>query len=227
MTRIAMGGFVLAFFLVAAAGNGFAMSMRADGDRAILTGRLVPDDGDQFAQLLQANPSIATVVLWNSPGGSARANADLTRLIQEHHLNTAVAGYCVSACAVVFLSGAERYFSDGESIDATSLGFHGSYVNGTLAGESRLKFLEELIATETGGKADQALVERWLHFADEHETVRFRFPGADGASKTATVFDCHGPGPNHGDYDACTPIAGPNALSMGIITSTQLFHIAR
>ena len=212
-------------FIIATASAG-AMSMHANGDQAILTGRLVAADGDQFNALLQAHPNITTVVLWNSPGGSARANADLTGLITAHKLTTAVAGYCVSACAMVFLSGSERYFSDGESLDTTSLGFHGSYVDGALAGEKRLQFLESLVESETAGKADSALVERWLHFADEHETVRFRYPGADGAPKTPTVFDCRGPGPNRGDYGSCTPIDGPNAFSMGIITSTRVLHVA-
>ena len=128
---------------------------------------------------------------------------------------------------MVFLAGADRYFSDGESLDSTSLGFHGSYVDGTLAGENRLRFLEGLVETETGGKADSALVERWLHFTDEHETIRFRYPGSDGAPTDATVFDCLGPGPNRGDYSACTPVVGANALTMGIITSTRIVHVNR
>lgn len=219
------GACTLALCLVSPFGKADAMTMHADGDQAILTGRLVPSDGDELTALLQAHPSITTVVLWNSPGGSAAANAALTELIQTRKLNTAVAGYCVSACAMVFLSGSERYFSDGESLDATSLGFHGSYVDGTLARESRLKFLEQLVETETSGKADPALVERWLHFADQHETVRFKYPGASGTPTSATVFDCHGPGPNRGDYSSCTPILGPNALSMGIVTSARIMHV--
>lgn len=218
---------LFALIAVAVTANGGAMTMRVSGDQAILSGRLVPADGEQFAQLLQANPSVTTVVLWNSPGGSAAANAALTDQIQQHKLKTAVAGFCVSACAMVFLSGSQRSFSDGETLNSTSLGFHGSYVDGSLARESRLQFLESLVETETGGKADPKLVERWLHFTDQHETVRFRYPGEDGAPKAATVFDCLGPGPNRGDYDACTPIAGVDALSMGIITSTSIVHVER
>jgi hypothetical protein len=204
------------------------MTMRVAGDQAILSGRLEPSDEAQFSQLLQANPSISTVVLWNSPGGSSVANAGLTAMIQDRKLNTAVAGNCISACAMVFLSGTQRYFSDGESLDRTSLGFHGSYLHGALADEKRLQFLESLVETETGGKADPSLVEHWLHLTDESQTVRFRYPGSDGTSKTATVFDCQGGGgANRGDYDSCTPIAGPNALSMGIITSTRIVHVER
>jgi hypothetical protein len=126
---------------------------------------------------------------------------------------------------MVFLSGSQRSFSDGEPLDSTSLGFHGSYVQGTLAGENRLQFLESLVETETDGKADPALVGHWLHLSDRRDTVRFRYPGPDGAPKMATVFDCEGPAPNRGNYDACTPIPGPNAISMGIITSTHIVHV--
>ncbi|MGA8534108.1 MAG: hypothetical protein WB615_08370 [Candidatus Tumulicola sp.] len=217
-----------AFCFIAGTGGVPAMTMRVAGDQAILSGRLEPSDEAQFSQVLQSNPSISTVVLWNSPGGSAAANADLTAMIQDRKLDTAVAGYCVSACAMVFLSGSQRYFSDGESLDRTSLGFHGSYLHGTLAGEKRLQFLENLVETETEGKTDPSLVEHWLHLADESQTVRFRYPGSDGTPKTATVFNCQGGGgPNRGDYDSCTPIAGPNALSMGIITSTRIVHVER
>jgi hypothetical protein len=106
---------------ITAIGNAPAMTMRVAGDQAILSGRLEPSDEAQFSQLLQANPSISTVVPWNSPGGSSVANAGLTAMIQDRKLNTAVAGNCISACAMVFLSGTQRYFSDGESLDRTSL----------------------------------------------------------------------------------------------------------
>jgi len=203
------------------------MTMRVVRDQAILSGPLVPDDIAQFQKLLEANPSVTTVVLWNSPGGAFVANRGLTKLIADRKLKTAVAGYCISACGMVFLSGSERYFSDGESLDVTSVGFHGSYNNGGLAAEPRLQFLKGVVEEETGGKIDPALVEHWLHLADQRALVRFRYPGTDGTPKTATVFDCRGPGANRGDYGACTPIAGPNALSMGIITSTRILHVER
>jgi hypothetical protein len=226
MTRSTINNLCLAMLLLVGVPlPSAAMAMRVAGDQAILTGRLVPTDTDAFAQLLQKNPTITTVVLWNSPGGSAAANKGLTDLIGDHKLKTAVAGFCVSACAMVFLAGIERQFSDGTPIDSTSLGFHGSYVDGVLAGEQRLTYLANLVETETAGKADPKLVDHWLHLPSEHTTVRFRYPGADGAPKTATVFDCKGPGPNHGDYGNCAPIDGPNAISMGIITSTTILHV--
>ncbi len=217
---------VLASMVLATTLGAEAMTMRVVRDQAILSGPLIPSDVEQFRRLLEANPSITTVVLADSRGGAFIANRGLTNLIQDRKLNTAVSGHCVSACAMVFLSGKERYFSDGERLESTSLGFHGSYEDGQLAPEERLRFLKGVVAKETGGKADPALVDHWLHLADQRSTVRFRYPGEQGSPPTATVFDCRGPGPNRGDYTDCTPLTGFDALSMGIITSTVILHVA-
>jgi hypothetical protein len=216
---------MLAF--VATGGVAGAMTMRVAHDQVLLGGQLVPADPDLFEKLLNANPGVDTVVLRDSPGGAYVANRGLSELIQARKLKTVVAGHCVSACAMVFLSGSERYFGDGERLDSTSLGFHGSYdrETGMLAPEERLQFLKTEVEQETAGKADPALVDHWLHLSDRSRTVRFRYPGPAGSFASPTVFDCTGPGPNRGDYGACTPIPGHDALSMGIITSTRIVHV--
>ena len=204
------------------------MTMRVANDQVILSGRLVPGDAADFQALLDANPGVKTVVFWNSPGGAAIANRAISRMIADRKLATAVAGYCVSACAMMFLSGVTRSFSDGEALDVTSLGYHGNYLpGGELNQELRLQQLKRTVLEETGGKADPALVDRWLHLPDQHNTVRFRYPGTDESSKATTVFQCSGAGPNRGDYAGCAPIAGVNALTMGIITSTQIVHVPK
>ncbi|HEY5230305.1 MAG TPA: hypothetical protein VIJ11_05385 [Galbitalea sp.] len=149
-------------------------------------------------------------------------------MIAEHKLATAVAGYCVSACAMIFLSGAKRMFSDGEPIEVTSLGYHGNYLKGgVLNQEPRLAALEATVLEETGGKADPALVERWTHFASEHETMRFRYPGPDARTTDTTVYHCSNAEPNRGNYSKCEAIPGVNALTMGIITSTEIVHVQK
>jgi ATP-dependent protease ClpP protease subunit len=82
------------------------MTMTVSGDQLIATGRVVTADAARFRSLVDTTPSVKTVVLWNSPGGSASANDAITATIEEHRLDTVVAGFCVSACAMIFLSGA-------------------------------------------------------------------------------------------------------------------------
>ncbi len=84
-----------------------------------------------------------------------------------------------------------------------------------------------MIADETGGKADPTLVAHWLHFPTRRSLVRFSYPGADGKPQHPTVFECSGGQRYPTDYSTCTPIAGHDALDMGIITSTQVLHVDR
>jgi hypothetical protein len=216
---------VLGAVMVAAATPVRAMTMSVVGDQLIATGRVIPEDAARFRALIDANPNVKAVVLWNSPGGSAAANDAITSTIEQRHLDTVAAGYCVSACAMIFLAGTNRAFGDLEPLASTSLGFHGSYARGELAREQRLQALKARVVERTGGKIDPALVERWLHLADERNTIRFRFPG-DGSS--ATTFFCPlGRFPNTGNYTNCEAIPKTDALSAGIITSSSIVHVNR
>ena len=205
-----------------------AMTMTVAGDQLIATGKVVPDDVARFRALLDANPNLKTVVLWNSPGGAAVANDAITAMIEEHRLDTVVAGYCVSACAMIFLAGTNRAFGDLEPMASTSLGFHASYARGgELAPERRLQSLKARVLERTGGKIDPALVERWLHLSDERNTIRFRYPGEGTSTATATYFCPLGRFPNTGNYASCEAIPKTDALSAGIITSAAIVHVNR
>ena len=203
-----------------------AMTMEVRGDQLIASGRIVADDGDRFRKLVDANSNVKTVVLWNSPGGSARANDAITETIETLGLNTVVTGFCVSACAMVFLAGKDRAFGDLEPIGSTSLGFHASYVDGHLAPDRRLAALKARVLDRTRGKIDPALVDRWLHLNDERNSVRFRYPG-DSTPGPTTYFCPLGRFPNAGDYRRCDAIPNTSALSAGIVTSTDIVHVNR
>jgi len=220
-----------AALVVAAASFGItgaeAMTMTVAGDQLIASGGIVPDDAARFRSLLDANPNVKTVVLWNSPGGSAAANDAITAMIEAHDLDTVVAGFCVSACAMIFLSGTQRSFGDLEPLASTSLGFHGSYVRNGLAGERRLAALHDRVLERTGRKIDPALVDRWLHLADDRNSIRFRYPDPE-QKNTPTVFFCPlGRFPNAGNYRNCDAIPGTDALSAGIVTSARIAHVTR
>jgi hypothetical protein len=220
---------VLAFAMSAmllATGMADAMTMRVVGDEVILSGQVVQPDIGRFTTIVENNPTIKIVLLMNSPGGDATANRELSAIIIAHKFTTTVSGYCVSACAMLFLSGTERYFSDGAPLVMTSLGFHGNYdTDGSLGPALRLLSLKAYVLDRTGGKADPALIDRWLHFADRSDTIRFIYPRPDAPARTPFTFHCASPGIYQGDDSTCEPISGVSALTMGIITSTQLLHV--
>lgn len=193
--------------------------MQATDDAIVITGKFTPGDDVQFAELLKSHPTAKAVILYDSPGGNGMMMQRITQAIRSNLLVTGVAGYCNSACAMIFLSGTQRYFTDLLPMERTWIGFHGSYrSDGNLAREQRLRIIAGMIDTETGGKADPALVQRWTHLP-ESSTIRFTYPGTNGAPKTPTVFEC--------DNGKCTPLPGYDALKMGIITTTQILHVAQ
>ena len=224
---------VVAAFAFAVLSNGTAGAMTMDvrGDQLIASGRIVPDDAAEFRMLVAANPKLKTVVLWNSPGGAAIANDAITETIESRGLDTVVTGFCVSACAMIFLAGKDRAFGDLEPLRLTSLGFHASYVDRHLAADRRLAALKARVLERTGGKIDPALVDRWLHIADERSSIRFQYPGdaaaATTTTSTTTYFCPQGRLPNQGDYKTCEAIPGTSALTAGIVTSTQIVHVNR
>ncbi len=223
--RIRLALCAIALFLSAAPSS--AATMRVAGTtQIIISGPILRSDVDQFQALLKDNPDINAVILYESPGGDGITMQRLSAIIRGHKFSTGVAGNCASACAMIFLSGVQRYFADLVPTSDTSLGFHGSYrPDGTLAGEGRLQMIKGMILTETGGKADPALIDRWTHLYPNNHFVRFSYPGKDGSPKGPTVFECDGGQRGPTDYAPCQPILGKDALSMGIITSTQLLQV--
>lgn len=214
---------IVAILLVAAvfacASRAGAATMQATDDAIVITGKFTVGDDVQFAELLKAHPAVKVVILYDSPGGNGTMMQRITSEIRAKLLATGVAGYCASACAMIFLSGTQRYFTDLAPLDRTWIAFHGSYrSDGNLAREERLHMIAGMIATETGGKADPALVQRWTHLP-KTSVMRFTYPGADGTPQTPTVFEC-----SNGN---CSPVPGYDALKMGIITTTQILHVAQ
>jgi hypothetical protein len=207
----------LTIALLVCIANAAAATMQASSDCVVITGKIELGDDVQLAGLLKSHPGVQAIVLYDSPGGNGTMMQRITQIIRSNNLATGVAGYCISACAMIFLSGVQRYFTDLVPLQRTFLGFHGSYgPAGALASPERLRMISGMIQTETGGKADSALVFRWTHLPQD-STMRFMYPGADGAPKDPTVFQC--------EQGRCAPVAGYDAFKMGIITSTQILHV--
>src|SRR5580704_1647388 len=202
-----------------------AMELKIVGNQIILSGPVVGDEPGQVREALASSPTIETVILRNSPGGDAPAGYRVGELLREHGLRTAVSGYCYSSCSRMFLGGSTRYFTDDYVPENNNIGFHGHYdrmgrLNANLV---RQYGLRDWIIKYSDGKADPALVERWINIPSSRGMIHFFHPGLVSHAGAST-FMCQGD-ESPGSVFACEPI-GKTALDLGIITSLDIVHSA-
>jgi hypothetical protein len=193
-----------------------AMEIAVAGDQLILSGPVVARDYDEVAGTLAAKPQIKIVILRNSPGGDAPTGYHLGELFRQKSLRTAVSGYCYSSCSRLYLGGKERYFTDDYPPEYTQIGFHGHYdrygdLNAAYVAELHLK---DWIIRYSDGKADPALVERWINIPHGTGLIHFYNPALVNIGGYST-FMCQGTEPDH---------IPKTALDLGVATSTTLVH---
>ena len=213
-------GLLLAAILPSAA---IAMEVKAAGDQLILTGPVVTGDLDRIQNALTQSAGITTtVILRFSPGGDAPTGYKVGELFRQKGLRTAVSGYCYSSCSRMFLGGTVRVLTDDAPPDATEIGLHGHYDG---AGRLQPSVVEQLglkqwIIRYSDGKADPALVERWINIPIGAGMIHFFHPGLMQSNGVST-FMCQGPNPPGKTVFDCEPIP-KNALDLGIITSLDI-----
>jgi len=203
------------------ASPGHAMDIRVMNDQLILSGPVITSDYDAVESRLSSGPQIKMIILRNSPGGHAPTGYRLGELFRQKSLDTAVSGYCYSSCSRLFLGGKERYFTADYPPLSTQVGLHGHYDrNGNLnwALVSSLH-LRDWIIRYSDGKADVALVERWIRIPRAAGMIHFYNPASVNVGGYST-FMCQGTEPNPRVFD-CERI-GENALELGIINSLTL-----
>ncbi|HUB16726.1 MAG TPA: hypothetical protein VMB34_32630 [Acetobacteraceae bacterium] len=198
-----------------------AMEIAVWGDQLVLSGPVVDGDFARVQSMLARSPAVTTVILRDSPGGDARTGYQLGEEFRARHFRTAVSGYCFSSCSRMFLGGAVRLFTDDSAPDATEVGLHGHYdSHGRLASAAVRQFgLKDWIIRFSDGKADPALVERWINIPVNRGMIHFFNPALvrhDGVS----TFMCQGPNPPGKTVFDCEPIA-KTAIDLGIATSTD------
>lgn len=200
------------------------MDAKVVGDQLILSGPVVKGDHDKIRSALGTSPQITTVILRNSPGGDAPTGYRTGELMREKGLRTAVSGYCYSSCSRMFLGGRVRLFTDDFPMERTNVGFHGHYdQEGKLLPSLVSKYgLHDWIIRYSDGKADPALVERWINIPDSAGMIHFFHPRAvrhDGVS----TFMCQGPTPPGLTWFNCEPIP-KTALDLGVITTLDIIR---
>ena len=225
MMRWFQSGIVITWILtmLLPAALSFAMGVQQKGNQLILSGPIEVGDEAGVRAALNANPSVKTLILRNSPGGDVKAAYAIGNMVREKQLRTAVSGFCNSGCSRLFLGGIERLFTDDYPADLTHVGFHGHYyTDGPMKGQLKREAVEraglkQWIINHSDGKADPTLVERWINIPVNNGFMHFFHPGIAAARKSSTFFCEHGPIPGAGIF-GCEPI-GKNALELGIITS--------
>jgi hypothetical protein len=78
-------------------------------------------DWTKFFRLVRRTPSISGIIL-NSPGGSVDDGLAIAKYVYGHKLDTVAAGPCDSICAIIFLSGENRFLTP-----QGALSFHSAY----------------------------------------------------------------------------------------------------
>jgi hypothetical protein len=199
-----------------------AMQVEQKGNQIILSGRVVGTEVDEVLRLLKGAPEIDTVILRNAPGGHILTGYRLGELFRARGLRTAVSGFCYSSCSRMFLGGKQRYFTDDYPPQYTRVGFHGHYDNrGDLAPKLVERFhLANWTIKYSDGKADPALVRRWVRIPRNVGLIHFYHPDRFRYQGVST-FMCQGDEPMASAVRGCEPIA-KSALDLGIVTSLAL-----
>jgi hypothetical protein len=198
------------------------MDIRTCDDQVILSGRVEGNEYTRVEEILEQNPKIRTAVLRNSPGGDAATGYRLGELFREKGIATYVSGFCRSSCSRLFLGGKERYFTDDYAVGATHVGFHGNYRNDGRIVPGAPEQLKRFIATHSGGKADEQLVDRWVNLQDRKGFAYFFHPRELKRQDGISILLCQGSEPGNQRWSQCEKIARHDALSMGIVTSVEL-----
>jgi hypothetical protein len=197
-----------------------ALAFHQAGDTLVLSG---PVESEDLVRLRDhvATHHVGLVLLHQSPGGDLWIGYQLANWVRQEGLPTAVSGKCESACALIFLAGSERSFSDGLPIAQTMVGLHGAH--STATGQAMTELgprMAWMIRTMTDRKYPPALLERTVYPHHPEDMVYAFHPGRYAAGAAGRgVLECLK------QPDAafqCRMLEGFDALGIGILTRAEV-----
>lgn len=197
------------------------MTLGVQGLQLFATGPVGGDDLLKFNQAF-ANPAVDTVVLVNSPGGSLWDGLRISKLITDKGYNTVAAGFCNSACAILFMGGKERRFSSAFDPALTYIGIHGAHNIDTGSPLTQANpQIYALLKTAMGEKFNASIVNTALYQMDDRDALlvvpdNIRNP-------QASTFHCNAGQTPRKD---CTHYKDSDALGLGVITHNDLVTLA-
>jgi hypothetical protein len=200
-----------------------AMDFHQAGETLVMSGPV--DDLDLVRlrnHLAVHRPTL--VVLHESPGGDLWNGYQVGNRIRDEKLPTAVSGKCESACALIFLSGTERSFTDGRPVAVTMVGLHGAHSMDTKQPLTELSpRMAYMIRTMTGRKYPDDLLQRTVYPRNAEDMVYAFHPARYAASAAARgIVECL----KQPDVSfKCTMVEGVDALGIGVITNPEILAL--
>jgi hypothetical protein len=196
-----------------------------------IKGEFQKGDGSEFLE--KAGKLSRALVVLSSPGGSVTEALQIGAIIRIQGLATAVGDECDSACALVWLSGARRYYNPGVHI-----GFHAAYVqrNGELVetgmGNAEIgSFLTQLglsldaIRFVTAAPPNGV---RWLSLDDAKRLGIAVIEGPSimqpGDTPVPPIFETR-PAPNNPNREEMYAIASAASALVTTLDCSKQFHI--
>lgn len=220
LSRIVMRKYTLLLLLCLlgyAPFSAHAMKIEVHGN-TLFAGGPVGDELVPFQEAFAAHPGIDSVVFVNSPGGDLWAGMQVGRLIREKNLRTTIAGYCNSACSIMFMGGKERTFSDAFRPAQTYIGIHGPHDTQTKAVMPQ-KAVQIYVFFESsiGEKFNPKVIKTALYEMDDASSM-LRVFDAKRTPKRKSYHCISGKTPRKN----CTEFPDDDAFSLGIVTTNDL-----
>ncbi len=196
-----------------------AMTLEVRANVLFATGPVV-DDVRQFEMAL-SNGQVNTVAFVNSPGGDLWAALRVAGLIAAKGVNTVVAGYCASACSIMFMGGKERRFSDAFRPNLTYVGIHGAHNPDTKqVSPTAQPQIYAFFKLTMGDKFNSNVMNQSLYEMDDRSGLLRVFDQVRN-SKTPPYF-CKS---DQVLRDKCTTFPDTDALRLGVVTHTDLVKL--
>lgn len=229
-TRRALTALLLAGLMPGLAASANAAEIVVAGNQVLLTGRIEPEEYHRFRQALERSPTpVDTVILRGSPGGNVAAAESIMTVIWNRNMTTAISGPCASACAVIFLAGRQRRFTDEQPVSRTYLMYHGCYsTDGFGNGTTRWNHVcsqrfAQTVRDYADKRLDEDLLQRWTATPDNRGGAYFfdarRLRRKDGMSS----FFCAGSEARK--VEDCERLPGVDAYTLGLVTSAELVKV--
>ena len=200
-----------------------AMEFNLVGDTLVMSGPVASTDLVRLRDHLAGN-KVRLVLLHESPGGDLWNGYHVGHRIRDEGLPTAVSGKCESACALIFLSGSQRWFSDGRPIGQTMVGLHGAHSVDTKQPLPELgPRMAYVIKTMTGRKYPPDLLERTVYPRNAEDMVYTFHPARYPQTAPARgVVECL----KQPDVSfKCRMLDGLDGLGIGIITQPEVLTL--